>query len=426
MSKFQNVRGTYDILPEQAITFEYVVDTFSALAKQAGFGRIETPVVEDKQVFTRGVGEATDIVEKEMYVLDDRSGNQLALRPEPTAGIVRAFIQHGGKSWPQPVKLFVTGPMFRYDRPQAGRHRQFYQVGVEILGEEASSVDAQAITLANRFFKKLGLTQLVLQINSIGDAVCRQKYRKALVEYLETNSAELCETCRQRLKTNPLRVLDCKVPDCQPVLAEAPQTLNFLCKPCQAHFEGVLEYLDDLNIAYELNPRLVRGLDYYTRTVFEFFGRREGEQNAIGGGGRYDGLVELLGGQPTPAVGFGLGIELIQLEMEQYGVEVKHDKEVKIFVASLGEPARLSAFRLTEQLLDAGVGAVSAVEKDGIQNQLARANRLEVPYAAIIGQKEVFDKTVILRDMTSGAQEVIPANKIVSELQKRFASGTRG
>jgi histidyl-tRNA synthetase len=420
MAKFQNVRGTYDVLPSAAVTYDHVFATFEEVARQAGFGHIETPILEDKEVFTRGVGEATDIVEKEMYVFKDRSDNELALRPEPTAGIVRAYIQHGGKSWPQPVKLYVGGAMFRYDRPQAGRYRQFYQLGAEVLGEPAASADAQVIVLANRFFKRLGLTQLALQLNSIGDGTCRPKYRKALVEYLDANASRLCGTCQARLKSNPLRVLDCKEDGCQAVLADAPQTLNFLCKACQAHFEGVVEYLDDLGVSYEPNPRLVRGLDYYTRTVFEFFGSRGGEQNALGGGGRYDGLVELLGGQPTPAVGFGLGVERILLELERYGIEIKPTDDVKVFVASLGEPARLSAFRLTEQLLDAGVGAVSAVEKDGIQNQLARANRLGVPYAVIIGQKEVFDKTVILRDMKTGAQEMLALDRVVPELKKRF------
>ncbi len=418
--QFQNVRGMPDVLPDAQPLFSYIINSFSRLAESAGYSSIETPIVEDKGVFVRGVGEGTDIVDKEMYVFDDRSGNQIALRPEPTAGIVRAFIQHGMGSWPQPVKLSVVGPMFRYDRPQTGRQRQFHQLGVEVFGEGSASADAQVILLANRFYKSLGLTQLSLQLNSIGDAVCRPKYRKLLVEYLEDHKAALCETDRQRLKTNPLRVLDCKETSCRAVIADAPQTLNHLCSACQEHFASVLEYLDALEVSYELNSSLVRGLDYYARTVFEFHGLREGAQSSLGGGGRYDGLVELLGGQPTPAVGFGLGIERIMLELEAENIAPAAAHPVKVFVASLGEPARLAAFKLIEQLLDAGVGAAGAVDKNGIASQLGRADRLGVPYAVIIGQKEVLDQAVILRDMASGAQEILPLNKVASELQKRF------
>lgn len=416
---FQTVRGTYDILPNN-LGFDFVAETFISLARQAGYGHIETPVLEDKNLFSRGVGEHTDVVEKEMYVLKDRSDNELAMRPEGTAGVMRAYIQNGLGSWPQPVKLYYFEPMFRYDRPQAGRTRQHYQLGLEVIGEASPSADAQVITFANRLYKKLGLTQLSLQINSLGDETCRPKYRKALVEYLQANKAKLCDSCKARLDTNPMRVLDCKDPNCQAVISAAPQTLNFLCKACQAHFEGVLEYLDDLGISYELNPQLVRGLDYYTRTVFEFMGARAGAQSSVSGGGRYDGLAELLGGKSMPAVGFSTSIERISLELEQYGIELQPRQDTKVFVASLGEPARLAAFRLTEALLDGGVGAVGSVDKNSIQTQLGKADRLQAPYAIIIGQKEVLDKTVILRDMGSGAQEMIPLDQVVAELQKRF------
>lgn len=418
--QFQNVRGMPDVLPAEQPLTNHIADTFNRLADQAAFLPIETPIVEVADIFQRGVGQGTDIVDKEIYEFPDRGGNQLALRPEPTAGIVRAFIQHGMNSWPQPVKLRTSGQIFRYDRPQAGRQRQFHQLDVEMFGEAAPSADAQIIMLANRIYKALGLTQLSLQINSLGDNVCRPKYKKLLVEYLEAHKNQLCEDDQKRIKTNPLRVLDCKEPGCQAVIAEAPQMLNHLCAACQAHFTGVLEYLDALEISYELNPHLVRGLDYYTRTVFEFYGLREGAQSSLGGGGRYDGLVELLGGQFTPAVGFGLGLERIALELSAENIEPAASHLVKVFVASLGEPARLAAFKLIEQLLDAGVGAAGAVDKNGIQSQLSRADRLGVPYAVIIGQKEVLEQTVILRDMASGAQEMIPLNKIVSELQRRF------
>lgn len=419
--QFQSVRGMYDVLPEQQAVFDVIISNFSHAAEAAGFGHIETPVVEEAGLFSRSVGEGTDIVDKEMYTFDDRSNNRLALRPEGTAGIARAYIEHGMASLPQPVKLYSHGPMFRYDRPQAGRQRQLTQLGVELLGESASSADAQVILLAARVLRSLNLGGIALQINSIGDEACRPKYKKALTEYLNQHRNKLCDTCQSRLDRNPLRVLDCKEEGCQIVLTGAPQTLNHLCQDCQAHFAGVLEYLDVLSVEYELNHLLVRGLDYYSRTVFEFYGQRAGGQSSLGAGGRYDGLVQLLGGQATPAVGFAMGVERIALELKESGVDVPSASALKVYVASLGEPARLVAFRLTEQLLDAGVGAAGAVDKNGIQNQLSRADRLGVRYAIIIGQKEVIDGTAILRDMTTGAQEMIPLNKTVAEVKKRFS-----
>ncbi len=417
---FQSVRGMRDILPKEQPRYGQVMQLFESLATEAGFARIDTPMVEDSQLFVRSVGGDTDIVEKEMYSFSDKSDNHLTLRPEPTAGVTRAFIQNGMNSLPKPVKLYITGPMFRYDRPQAGRQRQFNQVGVEVFGEAAPSIDAQVIILAHRYIKLLGLAGVTVQINSIGDANCRPKYKTALIDYFESRKGELCEDCQRRLKTNPLRILDCKEDSCQKVVSQAPQILDFLCPDCKQHFAGVLEYLDEFGVPYELNHLLVRGLDYYTRTVFELYGAREGAQSALGGGGRYDKLVEELGGSAAPAVGFGLGVERLIIELDGSSVPMPDSQPVKIFVASLGEPARLAGFKLIEQLLDGRVGATGVIDKDGIASQLGRADKLGVPYAIIIGQKEVFDKTVILRDMKSGAQEMIPLNKIVSELQKRF------
>lgn len=418
--QIQSLRGMHDLTPDVAAAYDHLLRAFTAVAESAGYGRIETPLLEDKALFERGVGADTDAVSKEMYAFTDKSDNGVALRPEFTAGIVRAFVEHGMNSLPQPVKLYSYGPLFRYDRPQAGRQRQFNQVDIEVFGEAAPSVDAQVITLAQRFFRRIRLTNVSLQLNSIGDSVCRPKYKKVLTEYLEAHSKKLAPVDRERIAKNPLRVLDSKEASTRAVLADAPQTLNYLCEPCQAHFSGVLEYLDDLGMAYELNPLLVRGLDYYTRTVFEFFGEREGAQAALGGGGRYDALVEMLGGQATPAVGFALGLERIMLELDEAGVAAAGNGRKRVYVASLGEPARMAAFRLIEHLLDGGVGALGAVDRDGIGSQLARADRLSVPFAIIIGQKEVREDTVILRDMASGAQEIIPLNSIVAELRSRF------
>jgi histidyl-tRNA synthetase len=418
--QFQSLRGMYDILPEAAAQYDNLTDHFRSLAESAGYGRIETPLLEDTALFVRGVGADTDAVSKELYSFTDRSDHSVALRPEFTAGIVRAYIERGMSSMPQPVKLFTVGPAFRYDRPQAGRQRQFNQINVEVLGEAAPSMDAQVIMLAARFLRRVRLGNVTLQLNSIGDPACRPKYRTVLIEYLEDNSKKLATIDRERVKTNPLRVLDSKEPSTVAVLADAPQTLNYLCEACQAHFAGVLEYLDDLGVAYELNPLLVRGLDYYTRTVFEFYGERDGAQASIGGGGRYDLLVEQLGGQPTPAVGFAMGLERLLMELEAAGALPQPAMPRRVYVASLGEPARLAAFRLIEQLLDGGVAAVGAVDRDGIGSQLARADKLGVSNAIIIGQKEVREGTVILRDMTSGAQEILPVDGIVGELRSRF------
>jgi histidyl-tRNA synthetase len=418
--QFQHVRGMPDVLPEQQTIHTYIIETFQKLADAAGYERLDIPMLEDKGVFVRGVGEGTDVVDKEMYVFEDRSGNEVALRPEPTAGIVRAYIEHGMASQPQPVRLQVAGPMFRYDRPQAGRQRQFNQVGVEVIGDASPSIDAQIITLALRFYRMLGLRNLSLQVNSLGNAADRKAYHKALVAYLEEHKGELGELDRERLSKNPLRVLDSKDRQTHKVVAGAPQILNYLSETSKAHFTSVLEYLDSLNIPYELNPQLVRGLDYYTHTVFEFYGEREGAQSSLGGGGRYDNLAEQLGGRPTPAAGFGMGVERIALELKEEGIVTPESQPVHVYVASLGEPARLAAFELIENLLDCGVGAVGAVDKDGIGAQLERANRLGISHAIIIGQKEVQEETVILRDMKSGAQEMLPLKTIAKELQHRF------
>ncbi len=418
--QFQTVRGMYDLLPERRYIFDYVMTTFAKAAEDAGYGRIETPLLEDEAVFLRSIGEGTDVVDKEIYSFTDRGDKRLALRPEGTAGIMRAYIEHGMGSRPQPVRLYYLEEMFRYDRPQEGRYRQHQQMGIEVIGEANPSQDAQVITLIQRVYKRLRLPNVSLQINSIGDANCRPKYRKALVEFLQANEKQLAEIDRERLKKNPLRVLDSKEPSTQVILGDAPQTLNYLCDDCQQHFAGVLEYLDDLGVSYDLNPLLVRGLDYYTRTVFEFYGEREGAQASLSGGGRYDGLAEQLGGTATPAVGFSGGIERVVLELEAAGVLPPEPKLARVYVASLGEPARLAAFRLIEQLLDGAVPATGAVDRDGIGAQLARADKLGVPYAIIIGQKEVKEGTVLLRDMASGAQETLKLEAVVGELRQRF------
>jgi histidyl-tRNA synthetase len=417
--QFQKVRGMYDILPERWRLFAHVMNTFTQVAEDAGFGRIVTPVLEDEALFVRTIGEGTDVMDKEIYSFEDRGGHRVALRPEGTAGVVRAYIENGLASRPRPVKLYYIADMFRYDRPQEGRYRQHQQVGAEVFGDPNPSADVQLIMVLFRLYKRLGLKNVSLQVNSIGDAACRAKYHKDLVDYLQQNTKNLPEIDRNRLQKNPLRVLDSKEAATQKILDDAPQILNYLCEDCQKHFAGVLEYLDDLGVSYEINHRLVRGLDYYTRTVFELYGGREGAQSALGGGGRYDALLEQLGGQPTPAVGFASGIERVILELEAAGDLPPEPRGADVYVASLGESARLEAFRLIEELLDSGIATSGVVDRDSIGSQLARADKLGVRYAVIIGQKEVKEGTVLLRDMASGAQETIKATSIVKELSGR-------
>jgi len=413
--KIQSVRGMYDVLPEKQPLFKYVVNTFKELADQAGYSSIETPLVEEAALFVRGVGTGTDVVDKEIYAFEDRSGKLIALRPEPTAGIVRSYIENGMASLPQPVKLTTVGPMFRYDRPQAGRQRQFWQLDVEVFGDASPAADAQVITLANRLFDKLGLKTELL-INSIGDLESRKAYREVLVSYLEDNIDGLDEIDKERIKTNPMRVLDSKSPKTAEVLKNVPKITDSLNEKSKAHFDFVKAYLDEVGIKYTVNPLLVRGLDYYTDTVFEFVGAREGQQASLGGGGRYDGLVELLGGVSTPGVGFGLGVERILLEMEAEGITAPEANAVQVFVACNDESS-VVGFKLTEELLDAGIGAVYS-GKGSVGNQIGKADKLGVQYALIIGEKELADGNVTVRDMATGEQKSFVTDKVVEQLMK--------
>jgi histidyl-tRNA synthetase len=413
--KIQSVRGMYDVLPAKQPLFKYVVNTFKELADRAGYQSIETPLAEEAALFVRGVGTGTDVVDKEIYAFEDRSGKLIALRPEPTAGIVRSYIENGMASLPQPVKLTTVGPMFRYDRPQAGRQRQFWQLDVEVFGDATPAADAQVITLANRLYDKLGLKTELL-INSIGDLESRQAYREVLVSYLQDNIDGLDDIDKERIKTNPMRVLDSKSPKTAEVLKSVPKITDSLNEKSKAHFDAVLAYLDEVGIEYSQDPLLVRGLDYYTDTVFEFVGAREGQQASLGGGGRYDGLVELLGGTPTPGVGFGLGVERILLELEAAGIEAPEVNSIQVFVACASESSKVG-FKLAEELLDAGVGAVYS-EKGNVGNQIGKADKLGVQYALIIGDKELADGTVTVRDMTTGEQKSFVTDKVVEQVIK--------
>lgn len=419
----QTLRGMKDILPAEEGYWEFIQEKVFQLAKDFGYGRIETPILEETNLFVRSVGRDTDIVEKEMYTFDDQSGENVALRPEGTAGVARAYINHGMLNLSQPVKLWYMGPMFRYDRPQSGRLRQFHQFGFEAFGEQGAIIDAQLIAIAYDFFKEIGLP-VTIQINSLGTPESRQAFKTELVSYYRGRRGQICEDCKKRLNKNPLRLLDCKEPQCQEVRAEAPQIVDWLDEESKNHFMKVLEYLDEIEVPYVLNPFLVRGLDYYTRTVFEIWtegDEEEARQNALGGGGRYDLLIELLGGRPTPACGFAIGIERVINNLKAKEIPLPKRPEPKIFLAQLGETPRAKALSLFEEFRHANIPVAEAFSKDSLKAQLEVANRLGVKYSLILGQKEVLDGTILIRDMEAGIQEIVDLRKVIKEVQKKIA-----
>lgn len=413
---YQAVRGTSDILPEEQPYWRYVEQAIANICRLYGYRRIDTPVFEDTSLFRRGTGEFTDIVQKEMYTFDDRGGNSLTLKPEGTPPVCRAYIQHGLSNLPQPVKLYYISPIFRYDRPQAGRYRQHYQFGGEAIGDADPALDAEVIDMAWQFFKSLGLARISLQLNSIGCKKCRPGYLTVLKEYYKKYAVDLCADCKTRLERNPLRLLDCKQASCQKIAASAPKNSSYLCPECGEHFKKLQEYLGRLGIPFTLDHRLVRGLDYYTRTVFEIQPEEEGAQSTLGGGGRYDDLIEELGGKPTPAIGFAVGIERIILNLKKQGISVPAPPVLQVLIASMGEAAREVAIKLAAELRQAGISAVTTTGVKSLKAQLRQANALGVHYTVIIGEDEVKAGTVTLRDMANARQETIPAGELPARL----------
>lgn len=407
MPQYQAPRGTQDILPEEQPWWDYVRATAERLCSEFRYNAIETPIFEDAALFLRTVGAATDIVSKEMYVFEDRGQQQLALRPEGTAPICRAYLEHGMSNLPQPVRLWYWMPNFRYDRPQAGRYREHHQFGIEAIGDDDPAIDAEIIELLLRLYGELGLSGLTLHLNSIGDPVCRPAYLDALRAYYADKLDRVCNDCRARYEKNPLRLLDCKEERCQPIIAGAPAFTDHLCKACAEHFGRLKAYLDAVGIAYHLNPRLVRGLDYYTRTVFEVEPKEAGGQSSLGGGGRYDGLVEQLGGKHTPGIGFGTGIERIVINLKRQGIALPDPKGLDVYVACAADGARTVAYRLASDLRRAGKGAVVGSAERSLKAQLRHADHLAARYVAIIGERELADGTVTLKDLSDGTQSSV-------------------
>lgn len=421
----QIMRGMRDLVPNDQPYWQEVRDTVASIAGSYGFDRIDTPIVEETALFIRGVGRATDVVEKELYRFDTLGGEDAALRPEGTAGVVRSYIQHGMLNVPQPVKLWYEGPMFRYDRPQSGRFRQFYQAGFECIGEEDAIVDAQLIVLGWNVLKSLGI-DAVLRINSLGTPESRANYKNALVAYFRAKKAKLSDEDKKRLLKNPLRLLDSKDPVILELKAEAPQLVDWLDEDSKAHFMRVLEYLDELGVPYQLDPYLVRGLDYYTKTVWEWYSSTEDaeqSQSALGGGGRYDGLVELLGGRPTPAVGCAFGVDRIISRLKEKNPpspDQHRYASVDVFIAQLGDMGRKKALALFEEFREAGIPVGEAFAKSNIKAQMEVANKRQAKWALVLGQKEVLDGTVLIRDMDAGSQETVDIKKAVHEIKKKL------
>jgi len=421
VKRFQTVRGMRDILPDEQPYWQKLRKVIEKVAVDYNYRRIDFPIVESVELFERGTGMDTDIVDKEMYKFKTAGGDWVCLRPEGTPSVVRAYLQHGMRTWPKPVKLSYSGPMYRHDRPQEGRYREFYQCGFEALGEQDAILDAQMIQMAMRIFKLLKLKKVSLHLNSIGCEECRPSYNKLLISYLKNRKKSLCMDCKRRLKTNPLRVLDCKEEKCTQVVSQAPQTVDHLCGDCKKHFTTLLEYLDEIEIPYSLRPELVRGLDYYTKTVFEFFMEDEnGSQAALGGGGRYDYLVEKLGGPSTPAVGFACGMDRIVNAMKNADTEPYQAPTPKVYLAQLGDVAKKKSLKIFEQLERSGIMVAESFGRGNLRSQLNQANKIKAEIVLIIGQREALDGSVILKDMNSGGQETLPFDKIIKEVKKRL------
>lgn len=421
----KGIRGVHDILPAEAPKWQRLEAAARQTFEAYGYREIRLPVFERTELFARGIGEVTDIVQKEMYTFADRSGESLTLRPEATASLLRAYIEHGLHVWPKPVRLYTIGPMFRYERPQAGRYRQFHQANVEALGESHPALDAEVIAMLLDFFRRLDLAaRLELRLNSIGDSACRPRYRAELQAYLREHRAGLCEECRERTEKNPLRVLDCKKPRCQPAIDAAPSILEALCHDCAEHFARVRGYLDALRLPYVVTCRLVRGFDYYVRTTFELVTRATrvpgeaegsrvlGAQNAVAGGGRYDGLVQLLGGPAEPAIGFAIGMERVVLLLP----EASDGSAPLALLVPLGPIALTRLLPVAQAVRGRGIAVELGYGDRKLRAELERANRLKVPYAVIVGEDELGRGEAILREMTSGNQRAVPLDRLVEEL----------
>ena len=415
MEKITAIKGIKDILPEDSSTWNSIESTARQVFGSFGFREIRVPIMEKTELFKRSIGETTDIVEKEMYTFRDRDDELITLRPEATASIIRAYIEHNMHSFDQITKLYTMGPMFRRERPQKGRFRQFHQIDVELFGDEKSQSDAEVIFMLVHFLKSTAIEELSLEINSLGCKTCRPVFSETIVNYLKGSKNALCPDCQRRMNTNPLRIFDCKVESCNSVIAKAPQILDYLCPGCEEHFAQVKSYLTCLNVAYGINPKMVRGLDYYTRTAFEVKSGLLGAQNALAGGGRYDGLVSFLGGPEVSGIGFAVGVERLLACLPD---NKKNIFQTDLFIAALGERAQKMAFGLTNELRRAGISTEMDYNGKSLKSQMKRADKLNSSFTLIMGDKEMDEKRVELRNMNTKNQQILPMNNLLETIIK--------
>ncbi|MBI5206775.1 MAG: histidine--tRNA ligase [Candidatus Firestonebacteria bacterium] len=414
------VRGTRDILAEENIKWYYIEKIARELFPLYGYNEIKTPIFERTELFVRGIGEGTDIVDKEMYTFLDKKDRSITLRPEGTAGIIRAYLEHKMYVLPGVTKLFYIGPMFRYERPQAGRYRQHTQIGAEALGSMNPYLDAEIISMLVHIFKSIGLKNLNVQLNSVGCKECRSEYKKNLQNFLEKKVKELCEDCQDRLFRNPLRVLDCKNPSCKEILSSVPDIIEFLCNECRSHFTQVKKYFDSVEIEYVHNKYLVRGLDYYTRTVFEIAYENLGAQNAVAAGGRYDNLIQELGGPSIPGIGFAMGLDRLVLAIQDQKVNIPFKNEVDVFVSVVGEEASFQSFTIIHSLRNKGIHVESLYEDKSLKNQISYASKIKSKFLVIIGDNEISRGIVMLKDMETTEQTEVNLYEIVGLIQDKL------
>lgn len=403
----KKIKGTEDILPKDVYKWQFVENIMREESEKFGFREIRTPVFEQTKLFARGVGETTDVVQKEMYSFETKGGDAITLRPEGTAGAARALLEHALYNDGLPVKASYFVSCYRYEKPQAGRQREFHQFGLEMYGTSSPAADAELISAAASIFERLQITGLRLEINSIGCPECRKKYHQALREYFEGYKDELCETCLSRLERNPMRILDCKSPICSKIAENAPKVLDFLCDECKEHFDGVKKYLDAAEIEYTVNPSIVRGLDYYTKTVFEFVTDFIGAQGTVCGGGRYDGLIEQLGGKPLPSLGFAVGLERLLMLMQAQNIEIPKPDECDIYIAAMGDEAQLEAFKLTKLLRQTSLKAQCDVVGRGLRAQMKYADKIGARFSIVLGDSEIQEKKAKVKNMQTGEQTEI-------------------
>jgi histidyl-tRNA synthetase len=414
--KYTSQRGTRDILPEEIRTWQFLEEKAGSVFQSYNYFEIRTPIFEQTELFARGIGENTDIVGKEMYTFTDKGERSITLRPEETAPVVRAAIENGLIKQGEIIKLYYIGPMFRYERPQAGRSRQFHQAGVEVLGSADPLIDVEVIELGLRYFVEIGLTGLEVDINSVGCLKCMPKFKEELKKYFKGKSDEICETCRGRIEKNPLRILDCKEPGCQKAIEGAPSSADHLCEECKTHFDKVKKYLTEYGIKYNLNKRLVRGLDYYTKTTFEIISKALGAQNAVCGGGRYDGLIEELGGKPAPAVGFAIGLDRLVLLLNEQKIDVPQRERLQVYVITLGDAARQKGYEVLRSLRNMGISSDMDYMGKSLNSQLKSADRLKARFAIIIGDDELKNNIAIIRSMDNKTQENAKFEEILKKV----------